>query len=209
MRVRATGIWKQASRAKHPAIFQEQHRGKRDRGCPEIDAADAPHADQRTDIDQSVNRGKDNGGQHGLGKMRQQSRKEEQAHCEGDRAYDQRKRCAGARGIIHRGLRQSTRCRIAIAERYREVGGAQTQKFLSYVQTIPMLRRKASRRRDALDVSEQQATRRQGKQLIHFHRAERRHMEGWQPLRNFSGDRDAPRWKAEHGCGEDRQTDHA
>ena len=58
---------------------KQQHGGKRYRRGIEIDPADLPHTRQRPDVDQFVHGGKDNGSQYGLGKIRQQSREEQQA----------------------------------------------------------------------------------------------------------------------------------
>ena len=109
---------------------KQQHRDQRDRGGVEIDPADPPHPHQRGDIDELVNRGQNDRGQHRLGKIGQEFREKQQANGQRGRADNQRQRRFRAGLVVDRRLRKPARNGIAVAERHREIGGAQPQKFL-------------------------------------------------------------------------------
>ena len=153
---------------------EQQHRDQRDRRGIEIDPADPPHAHQRGDIDQLVDRGEDDRRQHRLGKIGQQAREKQQAERKRDRADDQRQRRFGAGLVVDSGLRQAAGDGIAVAERDREVGRAQSQKLLPDIEAVAMLGGKASRRGDAFDIGKQQDAGCERKQLVELQQPEGR-----------------------------------
>ena len=107
---------------------EQQHRDQCDRRGIEIHPADPPHAHQHFDIDHLVDGGEDDGRQHGLWQVAQESGEEEQADGKRNRADDQRQRRFGACLIVDGGLRQSACNRIAMAKRHREIGGSLVQE---------------------------------------------------------------------------------
>jgi hypothetical protein len=68
-----------------------------------------------------------------------------------------------------------------------------------------MLGRKASGRRHAFDIGQQQTTRGNGKQLVEFQHSEPRQRKAGQSFRNLSGERNTQRGKSEQRGDEDRQ----
>ncbi len=80
-----------------------------------------------------------------------------------------------------------------MAQRDREIGGTQPQKFLPHVERVAVLGRKASRRGDAFDIGEQENSGGERKQLVEFQEPKGRHGKTRQPLRYLSGDGNAQR----------------
>ena len=94
-----------------------------------------------------------------------------------------------------------------MAERCCEVGGAEPKQLLARIERIAVLRRKAARRRNALDIGEQQTACGKRDDPLHVAQPQRRAGEARQAARNVARDRNAVRRQAENRCHHDGQCD--
>jgi hypothetical protein len=137
---------------------EEEHGGKRDRCGIEIHPADAPHAKHRRNIDQSIHGGKNDGSEHSLRQVCQKPRQKQQAQGKRTGGKDESEGRSRACLVVDCGLRQAAGNGIAVPEPSREIGRANSKKFLPRVDAIAMLRGERARRRHAFDVSKQQTS---------------------------------------------------
>src|SRR5262249_62304694 len=100
---------------------------------------------------------------------------------------NQRERSASARLVVDCGLRQATRHGIAMAQCRREVGRANSEEFLPWIEAIAMLRRERARRGNTFDVGKQQTPRSQRNDPLDVAQAQPAKLKAWQPRRYLSG----------------------
>ena len=188
---RASSINIEASAASRYSLqnAEKQHGAKGNRRGVEIHPADAPHAQQRRKIDQSVHRGQHDRGQHRLRQVFQQAREEQQAQRERDRGKDKRERRMRPGLVVDGRLRQPAGHGIAMSQGGGEIGRADAEKFLSWVEDVSMFRGEGAGRRDAFDIGEQQAAGRERNDSFDIAQPQRGTLPARQTCRNVPGDR--------------------
>ena len=91
-----------------------------------------------------------------------------------------------------------------MAQCRREVGRANSEEFLPWIEAIAMLRRERARRGNTFDVSKQQTSGSQRNDPLDVAQAQPGELKGWQTRRHLSGRGHPEIGKGERRCRHDR-----